>query len=112
MGFVRVHWYGEANAKTLVNYLNKVYDLYKKAIRITEFATADWNASTAGGSNVAQATTTIFIKETLPELDKLDFAHRYAWFSANVSNPALGNSALFYENGNLTPLGKYYQNYN
>ena len=51
------------------------------------------------------------MKEILPELDKLDFVHRYAWFSAKKSNAALGNAALFYDNGNLTPLGKYYRNY-
>ncbi len=110
--FVCIHWYGAANAQTLVNYLNKVYDLYKKPIWITEFAPADWNALTAESGNVTKAKAAIFMKEILPELDKLDFVHRYAWFSANISNPALGNSALFYDNGNLTPLGKYYQNYN
>ena len=109
--FVCVHWYGGANAQTLVNYLNKVYDLYKKPIWITEFAPADWNASTAESSNVTKAKAVTFMKEILPELDKLDFVHRYAWFSAKTSSPALGNAALFYSNGNLTPLGKYYRDY-
>lgn len=109
--FICVHWYGGANAQSLVNHLNKIYDLYKKPIWITEFAPADWSATTASNSKVTKEKATNFMKEILPELDKLEFVHRYSWFSANTSNPALGNSALFHSNGNLTPLGKYYRDY-
>ena len=109
--FVCVHWYGGANAQSIINHLKKVHELYNKPIWITEFAPADWNASTAEASNVTKAKAANFMKEILPELDKLDFVHRYAWFSAKTSSPALGNAALFYSNGNLTPLGKYYRDY-
>jgi len=109
--FVCVHWYGGANAQSFINHLKKVHDLYNKPIWITEFAPADWNASTAELSNVTKTKAATFMKEILPELDKLDFVHRYAWFSAKTSSPALGNAALFYSNGNLTPLGKYYRDY-
>ncbi|WP_319268463.1 glycosyl hydrolase [uncultured Draconibacterium sp.] len=109
--FICVHWYGGANPQSLVNYLKKVYELYKIPIWITEFAPADWGAKTIEESKISEEKALIFMKAILPELDKLDFVHRYAWFSANSSNPALGNSALFDSNGNLTALGEYYCNY-
>ena len=109
--FVCVHWYGGANAQSLVNHLNQVYDLYKKPIWITEFAPADWNAKSVQTSNITKEKAANFMKDILPELDKLEFVHRYAWFSANNTNPALGNSSLFYDTGNLTPLGKYYRDF-
>lgn len=109
--FICVHWYGGANVQSLVNHLKKVYELYNRPIWITEFAPADWNASSVENSNITKEKAATFMKEVLPELDKLDFVHRYAWFSAKKSNAALGNAALFYDNGNLTPLGKYYRNY-
>jgi hypothetical protein len=109
--FVCVHWYGGANAQSFIDHLKKVYELYNKPIWITEFAPADWNASSVENSGITKEKAANFMKEVLPELDKLNFVHRYAWFSAQKSNPALGNSALFYDNGNLTPLGKYYRNY-
>lgn len=109
--FVCVHWYGGANAQSFISHLKKVYDLYNKPIWITEFAPADWNASNVANSSIIKEKAANFMKEVLPELDKLAFVHRYAWFSANTTNPALGNSALFYDNGNLTPLGKFYRNH-
>lgn len=109
--FICVHWYGGANGQSFINHLKKVYELYNKPIWITEFAPADWNASSVENSSITKAKAANFMKEVLPELDKLDFVHRYAWFSAKTSSPALGNSALFYDNGNLTPLGKFYRDY-
>jgi hypothetical protein len=109
--FICVHWYGGANSQSFINHLKKVYELYNKPIWITEFAPADWNASSVENSSITKAKAANFMKEVLPELDKLDFVHRYAWFSAKTSSPALGNSALFYDNGNLTPLGKFYRDY-
>ena len=109
--FVCVHWYGGANAQSFINHLKKVHELYNKPIWITEFAPADWNASSVENSSITKEKAANFMKEVLPELDKLDFVHRYAWFSAKTSSPALGNSALLYDNGNLTPLGKFYRDH-
>lgn len=109
--FICVHWYDGANAQTLVDYLNSVHELYNRPIWITEFAPADWNDSSVQTSNITKEKAANFMKEILPELDKLDFVHRYAWFSSKITNVALGNSSLFYDNGNLTPLGKYYSDY-
>ncbi len=109
--FICVHWYGGANAQSLINHLQKVYELYKRPIWITEFAPADWSASSPTTSKVSKEKATNFMKAILPMLDTLSYVERYCWFSAKPTNPALGNSALFNSDGSLTPLGKYYRNF-
>jgi hypothetical protein len=51
------------------------------------------------------------MKEVLIALEELDFVERYAWFPAKPDNRALGTSALFDEEGNLTELGKIYSEF-
>ena len=109
--FICVHWYGGSNAQGLVNHLNKVYELYKRPIWITEFAPADWNASSPSDSKITKEKAMSFMKEILPILDTMSIVERYAWFSAKTSSAPLGNSSLFYDSGNLTPLGKYYREF-
>ena len=47
----------------------------------------------------------------LPEMDKLDYVQRYAWFPAKRDNSHLGTSALFNDNGELTSLEEFYASY-
>lgn len=49
------------------------------------------------------------MEEVLPQLDKLDFVERYAWFPSKTDNKALGTSALFNPAGKLTRLGECYR---
>jgi hypothetical protein len=109
--FVTVHWYGGANAKGFVDYLKKIHEMYHKPIWITEFAVGDWNAKTVAENKYSPARVLAFMKELLPELDKLVFLKRYAWFSANTTSPHLGTSALFKPDGTLTKLGEYYSSF-
>ena len=52
-----------------------------------------------------------FMQAVLPQLEKLDYVERYAWFIAEENNPKLGTSALFDLKGNLTELGEFYANF-
>jgi len=106
--FVTVHWYGHPNAKGFVRYLKKIHEMYGKPIWITEFAVADWKAKTRAENRHSPQRILAFMKELLPMLDELDFVERYAWFTAQPSNKALGPSALFDQQGNLTELGRFY----
>lgn len=106
--FVCVHWYGGPNAASLIKKLEQVHQLYGKPIWITEFAVADWNAKTRAANKHSPETILRFMKEVLPQLDKLDCVERYAWFSAAEDSAPLGPSALFHADGSLTELGKAY----
>ena len=48
-----------------------------------------------------------FMRTVLPELDRRDYIVRYAWFTDYSSNQ-LWTSALFDDEGVLTPLGEFY----
>lgn len=110
--FVCMHWYGGLNVDSFLAKIEKTYELYGKPIWITEFAPADWNATSPENSKHTKAEILSFMKEVLPQLDKLSYVHRYAWYSAKITSGPLGNAALYDDQGNLTTLGKYYRDYN
>ncbi len=109
--FICVHWYGGANAQSLIDHLNAIHNLYKRPIWLTEFAPADWSASASVASKVTKAMALTFMQQILPALEKLDFVERYSWYSSSQDNAALGNSALFDNDGKLTLLGEYYSKF-
>jgi hypothetical protein len=106
--FICVHWYGSPDVKEFLNYLGKIHQMYGKPIWITEFAAADWKAESREKNQYSPAVVLTFMRELLPQLDRLDFIERYAWFSARTSDKALGPSALFEGDGSLTALGRFY----
>ena len=107
--FVCVHSYGSDNAAALVKRLEKIYQLYEKPVWITEFAVGDWNAKSVDANRYKPDAVLKFMEDILPKLERLDFVERYAWFPARTENPALGTSALFDGNGELTKLGECYR---
>ena len=109
--FICVHWYGGTNAQGFLTYLKKIHDMYHRPIWITEFAPADWNATSPSTSKVTKSGALLFMEKVLPALQDTDYVQRYSWFSASETSAALGNSALFDTNGNLTALGLYYSKF-
>lgn len=109
--FVCVHSYGGTNSATFLKRLEKVHRMYRKPIWITEFAVGDWNAKSPQQNRHKPEAVLKFMEKVFPALDKLDYVERHAWFPANQSNNALGTSALFKKNGELTRLGKFYRDY-
>ncbi len=109
--FVCVHWYGGINAQAFLNRLQEIYDLYNKPIWITEFAPADWDATTPAENRHSTAEVLNFMETVLPELEELSYVDRYAWFSFSQNSAAGTSSALFDAAGNLTELGAYYANF-
>lgn len=109
--FICVHWYGGANAQSLIDHLKSIHNLYNRPIWLTEFAPADWNATSPATSKITQAKALAFMQQILPALEKIDYVHRYSWFSADPKSAALGNSALFDSAGKLTSLGEYYSKF-
>lgn len=109
--FVTVHSYGGTNAEAFLKKLEEVYDLFNKPIWITEFGCGDWEANTPEENRHSTEAVLGFMQAVLPELEELDYVHRYAWFPANINTPALTSSALWDADGNFTPLGTFYANF-
>ncbi|MCU0796891.1 MAG: glycoside hydrolase family protein [Akkermansiaceae bacterium] len=110
--FICVHWYGERDADKFIKRIEEVHELYNKPIWITEFAIADWSAKSLKDNKHSPRDVLKFMKDVLPELEKLDFVERYAWFSGKPGEARLGHSALFDKDGELTELGEFYANFN
>lgn len=109
--FVTVHSYGGTNANAFLDKLKEVYELFGKPLWITEFGCGDWEASTPEENRHSPEAVLEFMQTVLPELEKLDFVHRYAWFPSNINVSALTSSALWDAEGNFTPLGTFYANF-
>lgn len=107
--FICMHSYTGPNADAFVRRLHSVHEMFGRPIWITEFAVGDWDAATVAENRHKPARVLEFMKELLPRLEALDFLERYAWFPAGTENRALGTSALFDQEGNLTPLGEFYR---
>lgn len=109
--FVCVHSYGGTNAQAFLNKLEEVYNLYGKPIWITEFAPADWDATTPDENRHSPEEVLSFMQTVLPELEDLDYLQRYAWFSFGQDRAQGTSSALFDADGNLTTLGEFYADF-
>lgn len=111
--FIAVHWYGKPDAKRFLRFLQRVYESYKKPLWITEFAVADWEAARKGMKNrYSVSLVKEFMREVLPELEKLDYVERYAWFGIPCKyKDAIGHSMFFSSDGALTELGIFYATY-
>lgn len=106
--WVGVHWYGGANVIAFQNCMIQLHELYQRPILITEFAPADWAATTVATNRFSPAKVLAFMKEALPWLESQDWVAGYCWFSFTITQPQGTSSALFDENGNLTPCGQFY----
>ena len=109
--FVCMHSYGGLNADAFLAKVKEAYDTYGKPIWITEFAVGDWNATSPAENKYTATQVLSFMKEVLPQLDRLSYVHRYAWYNAKPEDAPLTSSILFDENDQLTALGEYYANF-
>ncbi|RMG57424.1 MAG: hypothetical protein D6722_24935 [Bacteroidetes bacterium] len=109
--FVCVHSYGGLNVDNFMDKMQETYERWELPIWITEFAVADWNAATVAENRYSASEVQSYMRSVMPRLYAADYIHRFAWFSGAIDHPALGPSALYDADDNLTPLGLYYSTY-
>lgn len=116
MEYIAVHWYGSPNAASFKNKMREAYTLYGswRPMLITEFAIADWGATTPEENRYSTADVLAFMKDVLPwmEEQEQDWIAGYSWFPFDASSPPGTSSALFDDDGNVNALGKYYKSVN
>ena len=88
--------------------VDEIARLYKRQLWVTEFCTADWNATKTGKNQHAEKDVLRFIKDALPRLERSSDVERYAWFGTAPGNTPTGCSALCDASGALTKLGEAY----
>ncbi len=117
--FIAVHLYTPPDADKFLAKIDAMYEKYHMPIWITEFAVADWEASkkkckASCENRFSEDDVLAFMKIVLPELEKRPFVQRYAWFGAgkaSLDHEAVRTSRLFEKNGSLTPLGRFYSQF-
>jgi hypothetical protein len=107
--FITVHHYGGPDVLNLVNKLKETYIKYNKPIWITEFAVADWGASSPQSNRYSEAKVLAFMNNALTALDEISWIHRYSWFDGRQA--PLFTSALFDEDAVITTVGQTYANH-
>lgn len=105
--FVTLHSYGGPNPAAFISKVKETYERFGKPIWITEFAVADWGATSAESNRYSAEQIIEYMKVVLPALDDIEYVHRYTWFDGAGRAP-LASSALFDEEGNMTALGEFY----
>ena len=113
--FMAIHVYGPPNVQAFLARVDKAHAKYQLPIWITEMGVADWASKGKPGTNrCAEQQVLEFMKALLPELEKRPYVVRYAWFGAGVK-AAVGEpgrtSALFGTDGKITPLGRFYADF-
>ncbi len=106
---VAIHWYGAPNAKAFLDYVNAAHQLYGKPIWITEFAAQDKQATKDRPCRFTNRDVLRFMREVLPELEKLDWVERYCWYTPHrLADVRTGPSCLLDDASELTALGEYF----
>lgn len=103
--FIAVHWYAAPNPSLLLDTVDILHAKYALPIWITEFAVADWKTP----NKYTQTKVADFMKAIIPQLEARDFVERYCWKTRTLSDPNMGSSSLFNDDGSLTVLGQLYR---
>lgn len=106
--WVGVHWYKGPSFEGFIDDMATLYEMYRRPMVITEFAVADWDATTVANNSFNASVVLDFMKKVLPWLEAQDWIVGYVWFNFPITSPPGTSSALFDEQGNLTTLGQYY----
>lgn len=108
--FICLHRYGSADVNTFLSFVDNVWNTYKKPIWITEFAVADWSASTGSTLSTKYTVQQVidFMKGAVAGLETRSYVHRYSWKTRTTTDPAMWFSAIFNSDGSLTTLGQVY----
>ncbi|MGH7126890.1 MAG: glycosyl hydrolase [Stellaceae bacterium] len=114
--FMAVHLYGGTDAGRFLARLDAIHERYRMPIWLTEFGVADWDAAPwrrkSTVNRYSEEAVLQFMKEVLPGLERRPYVIRYAWFGAGAGvGEELRTSRLFESDGTLTPLGRFYSNF-
>lgn len=106
--FMTMHCYGWPNVDSFLGKVKTLYDLYGKPIWVTEYAVADWEATATKPSRYSRAETEDFMRGTVAGMRAMPYVERFAWKTRAITDPVMGNSALFDQNGWRTSTGRLY----
>ena len=107
---VGVHAYEPPDPDAFIKILERVHAMYGRPVLVTEFAVADWTATTASDNRYTADEVETFMNEVCDHMDRTPWVRGYAWYpwGRRKATIALYPSIFFDLNGNLTQLGRAY----
>ncbi|MET1156014.1 glycosyl hydrolase [Arthrobacter sp.] len=108
VNFVTMHRYARPKADDFLNNVTMLHEKYGKPVWVTEYAVADWNATTTRRSGYSRAQTEDLMRATVAGMSAMTVVESYDWKPGAALDPVLGSSALFHTKGTLTSTGRLY----
>jgi len=104
--YVATHYYGDSSCNTdwVISHVRQVYKRYNKPVWLTEFSCP----------NEDPAVVLKYMKILLPRLEAEAGLFRYSWYESRRTRPGWigpSTSLLRPETSELTPLGKFYNDF-
>lgn len=106
--FMTAHHYGPPNPDGFLAKLEAMHEKYQRPIWVTEFAVADWSATTKKNNRYSTGQVEDFMRETVAGMRAMPYVERFAWKTRTVNDPHMWVSALYQNDGSLTSRGKLY----
>lgn len=106
--FMTMHCYAWPNAEDFLRKVTALHEKYGKPVWVTEYAVADWSATSTRPSRYSRAQTNDFMRATVAGMRQMPFVERFAWKTRSISDPYMGSSALYNTDGTLTSTGRLY----
>lgn len=108
--FLAVHSYTNPDSANFLGKLDSLYARWKRPVWVTEYAVADWSASTSGpkSTKYTRAQVNQFMVETVAGMRARPWIERFAWKTRDYSDPQMWFSSLWEDGGKLTSTGETY----
>jgi hypothetical protein len=106
--FVTMHCYAWPNAEDFLNKVSELHEKYGKPVWVTEYAVADWSASSTKPSRYSRTQIQDFMRASVAGMREMPFVERFAWKTRPIGDPVMGASALYSADGTLTSTGRLY----
>ena len=101
-----VHIYRGPNATDFLRKLEKAHDKYGLPIWVTEYAVADFKATSRIPNRYRRAQVNEFMEATVQGMREMPLVERFAWKTRAAGDIKMGPSTLFHTDGSLTSTGK------
>jgi len=106
--FMTMHCYGWPNAEDFLRKVRELHERYDRPVWVTEYAVADWKATSTTRNRYSRAQVEDFMRETVAGMRAMPYVERFAWKTRPAGDIPMRTSSLFHTDGSLTSTGRLY----
>lgn len=106
--FMTMHCYAWPNSESFLRKVSALHEKYQRPVWVTEYAVADWRATSTRRNAYSRKQVETFMRETVVGMRAMPFVERFAWKTRPITDHQMSTSALFNLDGTMTSTGKLY----